>query len=88
MPNGKGFFVSVCFMYVHSGNVKNIDVIGRAFPSLKREECSMNLFIAAKEKFMEDYNMQLETERKQEVQQSADGYNQLNQTENAAKWLK
>ncbi|AJO19542.1 hypothetical protein CHCC14820_0257 [Bacillus paralicheniformis] len=48
----------------------------------------MNLFIAAKEKFMEDYNKQLETERKQEVQQSADGYNQLNQTENAAKRLK
>lgn len=29
----------------------------------------MNLFIAAKEKFMEDYNKQLETERKQEAQQ-------------------
>ncbi len=76
------------FMYVHSGNVKNIDVEGKAFPFSNREEFRMNLFIAAKEKFMEDYQKQLETERNEHAEHQASGLNQVNQTEDTAKRLK
>ncbi|MFT0802064.1 hypothetical protein VSK91_10870 [Bacillus swezeyi] len=48
----------------------------------------MNLFIAAKEKFMEDHQKQLETERNEHAEHQASGLNQVNQTEDAANRLK
>ncbi|MFN2747622.1 MULTISPECIES: hypothetical protein [Bacillus] len=41
----------------------------------------MNLFIAAKEKFKEDYQKQLEAVRKTQAEQTVDGFNQLNDSE-------